>query len=465
MRAILLAVGLFAIAGVLPQAVGQWNPAAGQWGKSDPNDVRVMTWNIEDAVCRLANKTETDHAWHATARIVAAMRPDVLILQETGDNAGNASDGDGQSGDGDTVAELETTIGLFLHGGTDPFVGGTVAAFVQDYAPDFDLPYVWVSSLDDGYNRNVVLSRYPFADLNGDTVSQRPIPATVVAHLYAWGGNGGIRGFMFGELDLPDETYVGDLVIGNAHLKSGSTSQDLQERERAARNMAYYIDYLLNGGGTGTPDPFGKIMDSPAATTILPPDTPVIIGGDWNEDELNNGRKGPAEWLTMAEVTGGTDGTDRDRTDMTYDDARNPYNNQRGTRAGSKLDYLAWQDSIATLRRAFIFNTVGLPSGWYPPEIIGYSSPATMSDRASDHRPVIADFVLPLVPAWAVGDLDCDGAVGFSDINPFVLALSNPAAYAAAYPDCDLQNGDIDGDGVVGFGDINPFVALLSGGD
>ena len=62
------------------------------------------------------------------------------------------------------------------------------------------------------------------------------------------------------------------------------------------------------------------------------------------------------------------------------------------------------------------------------------------------------------------GDLNCDGEVDFGDINPFVLALSNPAGYPAAFPDCDLMDGDINGDGVVGFGDINPFVALLSGG-
>jgi hypothetical protein len=62
------------------------------------------------------------------------------------------------------------------------------------------------------------------------------------------------------------------------------------------------------------------------------------------------------------------------------------------------------------------------------------------------------------------GDLDCDGDVDFGDINPFVLALSNPAAWEALYPTCDLSRGDIDGNGVVGFGDINPFVALLTGG-
>ncbi|MEW6251275.1 MAG: PQQ-dependent sugar dehydrogenase [Planctomycetota bacterium] len=63
----------------------------------------------------------------------------------------------------------------------------------------------------------------------------------------------------------------------------------------------------------------------------------------------------------------------------------------------------------------------------------------------------------------AAGDLNCDGVVNFDDINPFVLALSDPVGYAAAYPDCDRQLADINGDDVVNFDDINPFVALLSG--
>ena len=62
-----------------------------------------------------------------------------------------------------------------------------------------------------------------------------------------------------------------------------------------------------------------------------------------------------------------------------------------------------------------------------------------------------------------VGDLNCDGTVGFSDINPFVLFLSNPSAWQTTYTGCPATNGDINGDGSYpSFQDINPFVALLS---
>ncbi len=61
------------------------------------------------------------------------------------------------------------------------------------------------------------------------------------------------------------------------------------------------------------------------------------------------------------------------------------------------------------------------------------------------------------------GDLNCDGAVGFGDINPFVLTLTDPTQYGQSYPDCRLMNGDINQDGTVDFQDINPFIALLTG--
>jgi uncharacterized membrane protein len=66
-----------------------------------------------------------------------------------------------------------------------------------------------------------------------------------------------------------------------------------------------------------------------------------------------------------------------------------------------------------------------------------------------------------LTPAYA--DLNCDGVISFDDIDPFVLALSDPAGYQQQYPNCDALDGDCNGDGAVTFDDINPFVALLSG--
>lgn len=387
-RASLRAAALLAL--LAAPVLAQWNPTNGQWGKLDASDVRVMTWNVRDGLCSSNGKTEGSNNWTALARIVASFQPDVLLLQECGDNSGNGT-GSGV----DSVGTLTSVLERFLAGGTDPWNGGNVTAYVEKYAPGFSMPYIYVTSNSDNFNRNVILSRFPFADLNGDGKSTLSDIPNISSHLYAPGGDGGLRGFQFVELDLPDVTYNGDLVVGNAHLKAGGQSSDHNQRIAAAQNVAYYIDYGLNGGGTGSPDPHGRIADNPSMTQILGDLTPVVIGGDWNEDESSNGTKGPAEWLTRAQQTGGTDGTDRDRSDMAFDGATNFFSGSDNTIGSSKLDYIGWQDSLTSLRLQTIFSSGSTPTGSMPPELAGYSNPASASNTASDHKPVIVDLIMP----------------------------------------------------------------------
>jgi hypothetical protein len=64
-------------------------------------------------------------------------------------------------------------------------------------------------------------------------------------------------------------------------------------------------------------------------------------------------------------------------------------------------------------------------------------------------------------PAGPPCDLNCDGQKNAFDIDPFVLALTDPAGYMAAYPDCDWMKADQNGDGRVDVFDIDPFVDCL----
>ncbi len=66
--------------------------------------------------------------------------------------------------------------------------------------------------------------------------------------------------------------------------------------------------------------------------------------------------------------------------------------------------------------------------------------------------------------ALSPGDMNCDGVINAFDIDPFVLGLTDPAAYQAAYPECYLLNGDLNGDGLFNAFDIDPFVQALVGG-
>ncbi len=74
-----------------------------------------------------------------------------------------------------------------------------------------------------------------------------------------------------------------------------------------------------------------------------------------------------------------------------------------------------------------------------------------------------AVFTVAPAPPWPRGDMNCSGAVDFDDIDPFVLALSGEAAYAAEYPTCQWLNADCNEDGAVNFDDIEPFVARIGG--
>jgi hypothetical protein len=93
-------------------------------------------------------------------------------------------------------------------------------------------------------------------------------------------------------------------------------------------------------------------------------------------------------------------------------------------------------------------------------------SPASLTD-AGNYDVIVtngcgsATSASATLTVWQRGDLNCDGAVDFDDINPFVTALVSRANYEAAFPNCRWLNGDIDGNGTVDFDDINPFVACL----
>ena len=61
----------------------------------------------------------------------------------------------------------------------------------------------------------------------------------------------------------------------------------------------------------------------------------------------------------------------------------------------------------------------------------------------------------------AIGDMNLDGIVNGVDVDDFVLALSDPAAYALKHGIPATAAGDVDGDGDVDFDDIDDFVLRI----
>jgi hypothetical protein len=60
--------------------------------------------------------------------------------------------------------------------------------------------------------------------------------------------------------------------------------------------------------------------------------------------------------------------------------------------------------------------------------------------------------------------MNCDGWVNNFDIDAFVLALTDPAAYSTQYVFCDRTRADMNADGAINSFDIDGFVEAVVGG-
>jgi len=173
-----------------------------------------------------------------------------------------------------------------------------------------------------------------------------------------------------------------------------------------------------------------------------------------NDDPLGSGHY---QWMVAMDVA------PNGRIDVVWYDTRDDPGNWRSSLyySNSVNGGATWS---ANRRLSGSFDTtVGFP---VQQKIGDYTQ--IISDRDTVHIIYAATFnggqdiwYLPIRP-FLRGDVNCDGLVNFGDINPFVLALTNPVVYAIRYPDCPINNADINGDGLVDFGDINPFVAMLT---
>jgi 6-phosphogluconolactonase (cycloisomerase 2 family) len=69
--------------------------------------------------------------------------------------------------------------------------------------------------------------------------------------------------------------------------------------------------------------------------------------------------------------------------------------------------------------------------------------------------------IIAWIPTDTDGDMNCDNLVDLNDVDPMVMALLSPEAYAAHYPGCNAQRGDVNDDGEFDGLDIGPFAELL----
>ena len=67
------------------------------------------------------------------------------------------------------------------------------------------------------------------------------------------------------------------------------------------------------------------------------------------------------------------------------------------------------------------------------------------------------------VECEGLGDLNGDGTLNSSDVDPFVLVMTDPEAFAQQYPDVDPMLADVNGDGSINSLDIDGLTALING--
>lgn len=137
---------------------------------------------------------------------------------------------------------------------------------------------------------------------------------------------------------------------------------------------------------------------------------------------------------------------------------------------------LAYINFLADASPDLVFGQLGSLSSTDPNHGLGFFT--TDADGLFGPTGVAVDFACNLyvadtnnsrvlrfdVPLRRCGDLNCDQTVDFADVDAYVLALINPAAYDLAYPGCDRLLADMNQNGVADSSDVQQFLFLLTGG-
>lgn len=190
------------------------------------------------------------------------------------------------------------------------------------------------------------------------------------------------KGNLWALIDLPDDRYATDLSVINAHPPCCENNAG---RELALDAIAAWIRELQSPGGRE-----------------LASGTPMVIAGDMN-------LVGPARQLEILtagrivnqEIYGPSHPPDWDGTTLVdvmpyHTTGREAYtwrsiDSYDRSFAPGRLDYILYSDSVLELGNHFVLCT----SEMSPQELTAAGLMAYETAVASDHLPVVADFVLP----------------------------------------------------------------------
>lgn len=108
---------------------------------------------------------------------------------------------------------------------------------------------------------------------------------------------------------------------------------------------------------------------------------------------------------------------------------------------------------------SFYMTGTAVPGTVYVRPVVFYDNVGTTG--GSDRNAFVFAVSLTEVPAPPLGDMNCDSTLDITDVEPFVLALIDPAQYAIDFAGCDIANADVNEDGDTNGLDVGVFVDLL----
>jgi exonuclease III len=421
-----LIMAAFLICSSLSSPGVAFGPQTGDFSRDDANDIRVLTFNVEGAF--ISNVTRDS----VFQEIIEALDPDVIVFQEMATSV--------------TDTQIKTRLESYSIGGTWNIHLGAAAVGI----------------------RNVIATSLGSLSL---TITDT-IPAT---------NSRGVTGAL---IDLPNGTYSSDLYVLGLHLKSGGNVADHADRQESADGVISWLADARTVGGN---------ID-------LASNTPIVVAGDMNlgfqgQGDLNDGGSN-IFFASRTFVTGdindeGTFGSDSapDWDGSNFRDVA-PYDHNTGdpdtqssgfSNPGSRFDRIYYSDSVLRLENSAILNTLTM-SG--PAQTAAGISNAFVSENASDHLAVIADFSLNpttttggqlIINEFLYDDDSTDDRtyIEFKNVGDEEINLQAPLDYhflrftgsglPTTDPGTENETGDIDLQGVVPPGGL--FVLYDSTGD
>jgi endonuclease/exonuclease/phosphatase family metal-dependent hydrolase len=301
---------------------------------TDEFQFRILSWNV-----KFGSIFPPEGRRHAGfARIVRAVNPDVIVLQEV-----NPREADRLAKIMDRIIPLGHSRLWEVHGGSD----------------------------------NVIISRYPLLQRQRELVVPRPFPSFPEFH----------NGQGMALVDLPDQLSDADVYIVAMHNRSRTGEENIRQRQKQSDSIVRWIRNLREEQAIAENTPIIVAGDMNVLAADPARHLATLLSGDIADEEMFGPDISP-DW-------DGTDLADASPSHNARGEAFYTWRNETEPFPPGQLSRILYTDSVLSLQHGFVVNTVDMS----PEELDRYGLRATdclldEEDGLFDHMPVVADFVM-----------------------------------------------------------------------